>query len=151
MSLIDNITPSRIDFRIAGMSHYCDGAGAHMGFGEDSLQHICNAFYMVREFQRRLGVQPQGSAPGTLRGPPCSDPETVGYQIETAMLIKFAGHRMEYLARTRDGVFGGWLHAWDGNPACIADTPQEYADLADAVITWCGDNFSIFPEAAEPE
>jgi hypothetical protein len=74
----------------------------------------------------------------------------VGYQTEKNTQIRFAGHSMEYLWKRQDGVWGGWLHKWDGNAACIADTPQEYADLADAVIKWLKKYFAVEPVLAAP-
>ena len=151
MSLIDKITSERIDFRIAGMSHYCDRSGAHMAFGSDSMHHICNAFYVLREFLRGCDVQPAGDVVDTPVGPPCACRKTVGYATESNVQIRFAGHVMEYLVKNQEGVRGPWLHKWDGQAACIADTPQEYADLADAVIKWMAKNFRVVPTLVPPE
>lgn len=151
MSLLDSLSAERIDFRIADMAHHADAGGVHFKFGEATLQDLADAFYAVREFERGCGFQPNDDPADTPRGPNCGNGSVALCQLESVCIVAIAGHRMEYLLKDFEGVRGGWLHAWNGQPACVPDHPQAFADLADTVLEWLEDHHGVTPQLVEPE
>lgn len=135
--LVIKSTPERIDFRIAGLSHFATAEGVTMNYGRDgihtdSLQAFADAFHAVEIFSAEHG---HGGA--HLHGRRVGGAAVKGH-FERQLELELAGHRLQFI-RYHDldtGIDGAWLKRFKDSGACGRDAPGQMAELSSALVAW---------------